>query len=192
MSTTSDFKSNAYADKYVLFEGPSMLPCIMFTWNQSVSKAIDLALSKGLLVKDIDKPFTGTEIIGSKTSMIIRDYVKAPRSDMRLYDQCSVIEFDTQKQASQFIDRVLEKTAQHNHEIETITQTQDSKHFVIRSKQGYLLYCASVINKRFDAKNEQAVQLLLHWRIDYNAKSKRTADNTPAYSNLFDGTETNR
>lgn len=177
----------AYVNRYIRFDPPSRMPSLLCPWSNSVQEVINSSMRIGCAVLDVYQPVKATEIRGTNARMMVRDFVKPPVRGLGLYDQFCVFELDDEESAYKFMDAVLSKTEHIGHQIEYLEGNTDRcKRFVVRSKDGYVLYCTTSIGSRFDPDNEQAADLFIHWQIDYYAPRKRKSNHSTTDRNLFD------
>jgi hypothetical protein len=183
----------AYVNRYIRFDPPSRLPSLMSPWAHNVERSVEAAMRLGCAVMNVKNPVPGTEIIGTNARMLIRDHDKPPVKGIALQDQFCVFDLDSEYDAYRFMDCLLSKVEHLGHELEYVKGGSDkSKHFVVRTNDGYTLYAASSIGQRHDDGNKDAVELFVHWRIDYYAPRKRQSNHASTDRNLSDSAKTTR
>lgn len=186
----------AYVNRYIRFDPPSSLPSVMCSWSDTVDKAVKTALEFGCKVEEFSEPVIGTQIIGNTAEMMIRNHPDPPAKGIGLYDQYCVFDLENELQAYKFMDCMLQKVEFLKHEVEYINKGyhQRYKHFVVRTKDGYKLYCTSCVTSvtsKPDAPNKNAVQLFIHWKIDYHAPTRKRKPNNQAQDcDVFDSSKT--
>lgn len=184
----------AYVNRYIRFDPPSRLPSLMCPWSYNVERATQAAMKLGCAVYDVKTPVPGTEIIGSNARMMIRDRENSPVKGIAIEDQFITMDFETKVEAYRFMNCIIEKIEHIGHEVEYITSTDRNKHFVVRTTDGYTLYCVSNVTDNTDSLLDHVgltkeALLFVHWRIDYHAPRKRQPNNKATDSNLPHGTK---
>lgn len=194
----SQQKHIPFIQRYVRFDKPSNMPSLLVSWHESMDDGVARALRKGLRVELTSKPVDGMEIIGSKTRLLIRDNTLAKNKRQQedvlygyilLFDQFCVLEMDDEADANAFIDTLLAMMTHNCSSLTaTVTETTDTtRRLLFENSNGYRLYCVTAINRLFNLSNDDAVDLFIHWKLDYD-ESARQSEYTATSSNIFDGT----
>lgn len=172
-----------YVNRYIRFDAPSRLPSVMCSWSNSVDEAVEIAQKLGCTHQNVVEPVPGTEIIGNTARMMIRAHNDPPAKGIGLLDQYCVFDLENELEAYKFMDCLLGKIEFLKHEVEYINRgyhPQRYKHFVVRTKDGYNLYCTSCVTNNISPSDKNAVQLFIHWKIDFHAPTRKRKSNNQA------------
>lgn len=195
----SQQKHIPFIQRYVRFDRPSNMPSLLVSWHESLDDGVARALRKGLRVELTSKPVDGMEIIGAKTRLLIRDNALAKNKRQQedvlfgyilLFDQFCVLEMENQADANAFIETLLAIMKRNCGKFKvSVTETTElTRRMLFENSIGYRLYCVTAINRLFDLNNDDAVDLFIHWKLEYD-QSKRESNYSAQDSNLFDGAE---
>lgn len=195
----SQQKHIPFIQRYVRFDKPSNMPSLLVSWHESLDDGVSRALRKGLKVELTSKPVDGMEIIGAKTRLLIRDNALAKNKRQQedvlfgyilLFDQFCVLEMNDQADANAFIETLLVMITQNcvNLKVSVTETTELTRRMLLENGNGYKLYCVTAINRLFDLNNDDAVDLFIHWKLEYD-QSARKSNYTAQDSNLFDSAE---
>jgi hypothetical protein len=188
-TTTNKAKPSpeSYVARYVRYDSPSNLPSLLVPWTATLAESRKHAERMNLTLAEINDREHGSrlQIKGAIASIEIREHEKPPTKAIRLQDQFCMIELENMEAAYRFMNAIISNCEKIGHQIEYVSHTQKSKHFVIRTKDGYTLYVCSSANYRLPDVSE-VVDLFIHWRPDFHDPRKRKSDRQTTDSNLFD------
>lgn len=190
-------KHTRFIHKYIRFDAPSDMPCLLVSWHDSLDDSISQVLKQGLRVQSTNKPVEGMEIIGKTARTLIRDkgLLHGYKHSMnmlygciKLYDQFSIIETDDKDDADAFIDTLLDIITSKDIQV-TLTETSaNTRRILLENRLGYRLYCVTAINPIFDLHNENKCDLFIHWQLEYD-QSARKSSSSPENSNIPNSAE---